>query len=456
VNLSRLLSSTTFRLTLVYTALSLGSMLLLLGFIYWATAGYMNREVNATIEQEIIGLAEQYRIRGLTGLTSVIEERVVRDTEGAALYLLADSRFQPLIGNLQKWPDGGQKADGWLDFEVPKSHDPARSARPARARVFVLSDDLHLLVGRDIGDLSAATRLVLDALLWGGLLTLALALASGLFMSSRVMQRLETVNETSREIMDGDLARRVPTTGGKDEFEQLAINLNRMFDRIEDLVKTVHQVSDNIAHDLRTPLTRLRTRLEQCRDSDPRQMEAEIDRAIEDAEELLVTFNALLRIARIESGNCAMNLIELNVADLLSDIAELYEPVASDKHQQICLDGEETVTIRADRDLLFQGLVNLVDNAIKYSRAGDKIVLSARSTALGPVIEISDSGPGIPSGRREEVFRRFYRLDASRSTPGSGLGLSLVHAIIDLHGARISLDDNRPGLRVSIAFAAPN
>ncbi|MGD8345950.1 MAG: HAMP domain-containing protein, partial [Lysobacterales bacterium] len=319
MNLSRLLSSTTFRLTLVYTALSLGSMLLLLGFIYWATAGYMNREVNATIDEEIIGLAEQYRLRGLPGLTATIEERVTRDTEGAALYLLADSRFQPLIGNLQRWPDGGRKSGGRLDFEAPQTRGSAGSTRPARARTFVLSEDLHLLVGRDIGDLTAATRLVLDALLWGGLLAGALVLASGLFMSSRVMQRLETVNETSREIMDGDLTRRVPTTGGEDEFEQLAVNLNRMFDRIEALVQTVRQVSDNIAHDLRTPLTRLRTRLEQCRDSDPQQMKIEIDRAIEDAEELLVTFNALLRIARIESGNCAMNLVSLNVADLLRD-----------------------------------------------------------------------------------------------------------------------------------------
>jgi signal transduction histidine kinase len=184
-------------------------------------------------------------------------------------------------------------------------------------------------------------------------------------------------------------------------------------------------------------------------------MKIEIDRAIEDAEELLVTFNALLRIARIESGNCAMNLVSLNVADLLRDIAELYEPVASDKQQEIRLETAKAVTIRGDRDLLFQGLANLVDNAIKYSRPGDQIVLSARQTARGPAIEISDSGPGIPIDRREEVFRPFYRLDASRSTPGSGLGLSLVHAITDLHDARISLDDNHPGLKVSIVFAAP-
>jgi len=452
VNLRRHLASTTFRLALLYSVLSLATMLVLLGFIYWATAGYMDREVNATIDEEILGLAVQYERLGLEGLTATIEERIALDATGAAVYLLADADYQPLVGNLDSWPAVPASASGWIRFQLVGGDNARTSAHPARARTFVLSEDAHLLVGRDVRDLAATRKLIRDALLWGVAVTLVLALGIGLVMSSRVMRRIETINQTSREIMEGDLSRRVPTMGSGDDFDQLAMNLNRMFDRIGALIEAVRQVSDNIAHDLRTPLSRLRTRLEQSRNSDPEHLRGEIDQAIADADELLATFKALLRIARIESGNQPMTFTRLDLADLLRDITELYEPVAAKKGQRLRLQGQGSAPVEGDRDLLFQALANLVDNAMKHTPAGSTITLAATVSPAGPAVRIADSGPGIPPDLRDKVFQRFYRLDSSRSTQGSGLGLSLVRAIVDLHHARIELADNAPGLRVTLIF----
>jgi signal transduction histidine kinase len=452
VTTTRLLRSFTFRLALLYTSLSLGSVVLLLGFIYWATAGYMDRQIDSTIEAEIRGLAEQYQRRGLTGLSGIIAERASRDPNGASVYLLADAAFEPIVGNLSGWPQAPVTDEGWTGFRLRDWGGDRSEEHEARARTFVLRGDLHLLVGRDVRELEATRRLILDALAWGLAITAALALGVGLLMSSRVMRRIEAINQTSREIMEGDLSRRVPTLSSGDDFDRLAANLNRMLERIEQLMAAVHQVSDNIAHDLRTPLTRLRTRLEQARNGDSKQSRDEIDRAIEDAQELLVTFNALLRIARIESGSSPAAFADLDLSRLVQDIAELYEPVAAEKGQTLSMDGDGPVPARGDRDLLFQALANLVDNAIKHTPKGTEIRLSAALRERMAEVRVADTGPGIPADLREKVFQRFYRTDASRSTPGSGLGLSLVRAVADLHGARVELSDNCPGLRVTILF----
>jgi signal transduction histidine kinase len=451
---TRLLRSFTFRLALLYTTLSLGSVVVLLAYIYWGTAGYMDRQIDSTIEAEIRGLAEQYQSRGLTGLSQIIAERVSHDPNGASVYLLADAAFEPIVGNLSGWPQVAVSDSAWTRFKLREWGGDRSDEHEARARIFLLRGDLHLLVGRDVRDLEATRRLILDALAWGLAITAALALGVGLLMSSRVMRRIEAINQTSRDIMEGDLSRRVPTAGSGDDFDRLAANLNRMLERIEELMAAVRQVSDNIAHDLRTPLTRLRTRLEQARSGDQRRAREEIDQAIEDAQELLVTFNALLRIARIESGSSPGAFDGLDLACLVEDIAELYEPVAAEKGQELRVEDLGPVPVRGDRDLLFQALANLVDNAIKHTPKGSKIRLSAAVRGDGAEVQVADTGPGIPAGLREKVFQRFYRTDASRSTPGSGLGLSLVRAVIDLHGARIELADNDPGLRATIVFAS--
>jgi signal transduction histidine kinase len=453
---ANILRSSTFRLAILYMLLLGISVGILMAFIYWSTAGYMDRQTAATIQAEIQGLAEQYRRRGLTGLSSVISERVARDPLGSSVYLLVDDTLNPLAGNLDRWPAGFPDEEGWIAFRLRERGPDRAEEHAARGQVFLLRGGLRLLVGRDVRDLEATRALILDALAWGLAITAALALLGGWLMSAGVVRRLETINQTSREIMAGDLSRRIPLNGSGDDFDQLAASLNRMLERIELLMAGVRQVSDNIAHDLRTPLTRVRNKLELLRaDLDgcenARMLAGE---TIADTEEMLATFNALLRIARIESGGRRAAFTRMDLAALMRDLAELYEPLAAEKGQTLTLDVPEALWIMGDRDLLFQALANLADNAIKYTPPGGSIGISGHCDDRSVTVTVADTGPGIPVEAREQVFDRFVRLDDSRSTPGSGLGLSLVKAVLDLHQASIALGGQPPGLLVTIRFGA--
>jgi signal transduction histidine kinase len=413
----------------------------------------MDRQVALTIEAEIQGLAEQYRRRGLAGLTTLIAERVAKDPVGSSVYLLAGEQFQPIVGNITSWPTAPVSADGWVEFTLREPRPDGADDHRARARVFTLVGDLRLLVGRDVRELEAIRSLILGALGWGLAISLGLSLAGGLTMASRMVRRIEAINEASREIMDGDLARRIPATGAGDDFDRLVGNLNRMLDRITSLMEAVRQVSDNIAHDLRTPLTRLRSRLELARAQqgrDEAEARAGIEQAIEEADSLLATFQALLRIARIEAEQRREGFAPVDLGQLLADVAELYEPVATEKGQRVDLAIVPPTLVEGDRDLLFQAVANLVDNAIKHTPAGTRIVLGLAPAGALVELYVADSGPGIPPDQHERVFDRFHRLESSRSTPGSGLGLSLVRAVARLHAATIRLADNGPGLRVSL------
>jgi signal transduction histidine kinase len=274
-------------------------------------------------------------------------------------------------------------------------------------------------------------------------------------ISRSTASRIEAINQASREIMGGDLSRRVATRGSGDDFDQLADNLNSMLDRILSLMQAIRQVSDDIAHDLRTPLTRLRSRLELARSavSDAEEARVGIEQAIAEADALLATFNALLRIARIEAGQQRFGFSKLDLVPLVGDVVELYEPLASDKGQELASElPQEAVIAFGDRDLLFQGIANLLDNAIKYTPAGGRVGVHLRKSGEGAEVVVWDSGPGIPAALRAKVFERFFRLEQSRSAPGSGLGLSLVGAVVKLHAAQIRLEDGEPGLRVVLSF----
>jgi signal transduction histidine kinase len=273
-------------------------------------------------------------------------------------------------------------------------------------------------------------------------------------MSRTVVRRIETINDTSREIMSGDLSRRIPTRGSNDDFDQLAGNLNNMLERIEALMESVRQVSDNVAHDLKTPLSRLRNRLEEARTQaqEPAQHRATLDAAVADADQLLSTFNAVLRIARIEAKRETATFAAVDLQALVTDVAELYEPLAAGKDQRIVTSDGDPVVINGDRDLLFQALANLVDNAVKYTPARGTVQIRADFDRGAARLLVEDTGPGIPEAFRDRVFQRFFRIDPSRKTPGSGLGLSLVAAVAALHDLVVRLDDARPGLRVTLRF----
>ncbi|MCP5091952.1 MAG: HAMP domain-containing histidine kinase [Gammaproteobacteria bacterium] len=438
----------------MYMVLFAGSVMLLLGFIYWSTVAFMANQTDATIEAEIVGLAEQYRERGLNGLIGTIKERTVRDPDSSSVYLFASPGYKPLAGNLSAWPDVPLTDEGWLSFEF---EDPRAGGRlfHARARPFVLDGGLHLLVGRDTREFKATQRLIVRALLWGTAITLALALAGGITMSRSMLRRIEQINQTSREIMAGDLSRRVPANGTTDDFDQLAGNLNAMLDEIEWLMAGIRQVSDNVAHDLRTPLTRLRGRLEQLRiDLEGHGVPLEqVDRGIADTDQLLATFGALLRIARIEAGGHRPRLEPVDLAALVQDASELYEALAEEKQIGINRRIAGASLVTGDRDLLFQAVTNLTDNAVKYTPDGGEISLEVNQAGNLVTVTVADNGPGIPAEERDKVLQRFYRLEPSRGTPGSGLGLSLVAVVAKIHQATLTFEDNAPGLRATLGFA---
>jgi len=451
MNPTSLLRTSTFRLALIYMVLFAGSVLILLGFIYWSTVAYMAEQTDATIRAEITGLAEQYRQRGLGGLEKTIAERMERDPDGSSVYLIATPSRRPLAGNLSPWPDAVPGPDGWLEFEFRDANAGGRIFQ-ARARAFVLQDGLQLLVGRDTRELRATQQLITRALLWGVAITLALALLGGVVMSRGMMRRIEVINQASRNIMAGDLTQRIPIRGSGDELDQLAANLNRMIDEIERLMDGIRYVSDNIAHDLRTPLTRLRNRLEQLQlDLDDGSPHREpVEQGLADADQLLDTFAALLRIARIEAGGHAANFKSVDLAALAQDAAELYEALAEENQLRFSIQVDDSIALNGDRDLLFQALANLLDNAVKYTPAGGEVSLQLRRSGTAADITVSDTGIGISEAERDKVGQRFYRLESSRSTPGSGLGLSLVKAVARLHHAELLLQDNAPGLKATL------
>ena len=453
---SSLLRSSTFRLALLYMALFGASVLVLLIFIYWSTAATMARQADATIEAEVKGLQERYRLTGLSGLRNSITERISRRPADSSIYLLVDRNFFPLVGNIDQWPGVEVDQEGWLDFRLEGvSKDESLSHR-ARARRFQLRGGFYLLVGRDIHELEETQRLIVRTLGWGLAITLVLALAGGSLMTRSMVRRIETINDTSGEIMSGDLARRIPTDGSGDDFDQLTERLNSMLDRIQASMDDVRRVSDNIAHDLRTPLARLRNKLEQMKNAlaegGPERTLAE--EAVAEADALLATFKSLLRIARVESGERRAGFAQLDMSRLLQDVAELYEPVIEECGHKLSIDIEPSVQVNGDRDLLFQAIANLLDNAAKYTPPSGLIELKLHCKSGQAQIGVTDNGPGIPESLHDTVLQRFFRMEESRTTPGNGLGLSLVAAVAQIHDAELRLQDNGPGLRAILRLPA--
>lgn len=453
---TRLLDTTTFRLALIYLGLFGTSSLALLGYLYVATAGFMDRQTTETIQAEIAGLAEQYRTQGLPRLKQVIELRSAAHPHRASIYLLTEPNGRWVAGNIDRWPDTQPGDDGWLTFPVSVQPDGETSVnRRAMAQSFRLAGRYRLLVGREVEDRLQVQAKIKRALSWGVGLTLLLGLAGGLLMSRGLLRRVDTINRTTEQIMEGDLSQRIALKGARDEFDQLASNLNAMLDQIERLLDSMRRVTDNIAHDLRTPLNRMRSRIEVALLGDPdnETLRPILEQTLDDAETTIGTFNALLAIARAEAGSERAEFEDVSLAKLIGDIADFYQPLAEEKKQTLRIENDMDVHVRANRHLLSQALANLLDNAIKYTPEGGKIDLVLKQ---GPVITIADTGPGIPIDDREDVLERFVRLDKTRSTPGNGLGLSLVNAVAALHGARLTLGDNEPGLLVRLDFGKPS
>ena len=445
--------SIAWRIAIGYAVLFGCSVLALLVFVYVSTQDFMTRQMEAVIEAEVQGLAERYRVAGVRGLRVLVGERISRNPASSSVYLLADPKFRVLAGNLSRWPQAAREADPWVEFELYTTDaGDRREVHRARARHFQLRRGFHLLVGRNLRDFEEMRSAILRNVAWGIAIAGVLAIAIAWRLRRSVTTRIESINRTSRRIMEGELSERIESHGSGDEFDELVTNLNAMLARIETLMDDVRRVSDNVAHDLRTPLGRLRTRLEQLRDAGGDDATAALAQAaLSEADQMLATFNALLRIARIETRQRRHAFERLDLATIGDDVADLYAPVAESRGIAFRHSGI-AAPVDGDADLLFQSLANLLDNAMKYTPDGGTVTLHVTSDDDSVSVVVADSGPGVPPEEREAVLRRFYRLEPARGTPGSGLGLSLVAAVAQLHEAVLTLEDNAPGLVVRLRF----
>ena len=452
---AKIFRTSTFRLAAIYLLVFLLSAGALLGYVFWNTVGLLERQTEETIRSEILGLGEQYRLRGLNGVVDVINRRMA--DESGTLYLLVNADNERLTGNLLAMPSP-EPADGtWVDFPIVKGKGAAQVKHMAHAFHIELSGGYELLVGRDVEELHAFRNVIQNALYWGLALALVLGLGGGYLTSRNFLRRVDAITETSRSIMAGDLSHRMPVSGSGDELDRLSGSLNEMLAQIERLMAGMKEVSSNVAHDLRTPLTRLRARAEAAlRTTSADEHRAALQQTISESDKLLQTFNALLSIARAEAGQAREGLQVIDAADVLRDVAELYEPLVEDAGGSLKLADIPAMQVRADRQLLSQAFSNVIDNAMKYgaTAGGDAVHISIAATVEGgdAIISIADAGAGIGSENRDRVLERFVRLDESRSKPGNGLGLSLVASVMKLHGGNVTLDDAAPGLKAILTL----
>ena len=467
--LGKLFRTTTFKLTLVYLTVFALFAAFLLGYFALNTRRLVTEQITDTVNEEIGNLTEQYQQGGIVRLVTAVDTRARRP--GSYLYLVTSFAGQPLAGNVTSLPPGLLDEPGWVEttyrrideVEQAQQQQSGSSERPghlALARVFQLPGGFRLLVGRDLEERERLYHIVISAGRWSILIVIVLGLAGGFVVSRRVLRRVDAMTETTRTIMHGDLGGRLPVAGSGDELDRLAENLNAMLDRIEALMSGLKEVSDNIAHDLKTPLTRLRNRAEAALRTAHSEVDyrAALEATIDESDGLIRTFNALLMIARAESGQARENMTEFDAADIVRDICELYEPLADEKAIAIKAEAGAPAPVRGNRELISQAVANLVDNAIKYSEpagingAAPEIVLRAAGEGDRILLSVADHGPGIPEADRARVVERFVRLETSRSQPGSGLGLSLAAAVARLHGGELILGDNQPGLKSTIAL----
>jgi signal transduction histidine kinase len=470
----KLIRTTAFRLTLAYLLLFALFAASLLGYFAWNTRRLINEQIMTSVNAEVGEISNIYARRGLLGLERTIGNRALRP--GANLYLVTAPNGQALGGNIESLAPGVMGTTGWSETSYRRLEDQDTADHRALVNVTELSNGFRLLIGRDLEERRRLIRIVAEAAQWSVLVVIALGLGGGIFVARRVLRRIDAMTGTTQRIMAGDLSGRLPVGRSGDELDRLAENLNAMLERIEALMVGLKEVSDNIAHDLKTPLTRLRNRAEEAlaKAGNEAEYRAALERTIEESDGLIRTFNALLMIARAESGQARGNMDDFDAADVAQGIQELYEPLAEDNGLTLHVKTEQA-PLHGNRELISQALANLVENAIKYGQpapalqplsaeatsaeaAASKpkdILIEARRDGDQVLLSVTDRGQGIPEAERDHAVERFVRLEASRTQSGSGLGLSLASAVATLHGGALKLSDARPGLRATLAIPAP-
>lgn len=454
---SRIFKTISFQLTALQSVIFALCFLALLFTTYWTTTAALRTQMQTEIRTQLDAFAEEAKTDGVDTIVQDINEHVNQPSGVTNYYFLSDGAGKKLAGNLNQI----EAVDGWRETDL---------AEPVSASVETNSDEDHqvwaqgihladgsfLMVGQDAFRLLSAQEAIINTFAWSAGLAFILAALAGLAVSRGFLRRIDNINTTSMAIIDGRLKERIPVRGTSDEIDRLSTNLNHLFDSNQALLESLKQVSANIAHDLRTPLSRLRQGLEEARakSGNVKAYEAAVDGAIAESDQLLGTFAALLRIAQIESGSRRAGFKRNNLSAIFDRVADAYRAVAEDNHQTLVTKISPEIYISSDGELILQMLANLVENAIRHTPAGSKITLGLEILASGIQGVISDTGQGIPEDQRTKVFEHFYRIDTARATAGNGLGLALVGAIAKLHGIQIELQDNNSGLRVVLNFPA--
>jgi len=439
------------RYSLIYAAMTAGVMTVLMVLIYgWATS-LLERHLEEVIEQQISVLRDDWAQDGLDSMVKLVDQHDRLQDAESLHFLVQDGQGKVLAGDLPAMTP----VAGWQDIKLLlKSGNSQPLQRAFRGLGTRLDDGTFILAAQDTADIRRTRRLLLLSFFIALIITTVLALLGGLAIGSALLRRVDDINRTARAIMDGDLSRRIPVVDWHDELGELAEGLNRMLARIEELMGNLRHVTSSVAHDLRSPLGRHRQRLETTRMKarSPDDYEIAIDDAVEEINAILKTFDAILRIAQIEAGTPRDRFSQANLSAIVENVVDAFTPVAEDEGKPLGARIAANINVLGDRELLTQMLVNLIENSLRHTQQGTTIEISIKESAGSPRLSVSDTGPGIPAGERDSVFRHFYRLDSSRSTPGNGLGLSFVAAVVKLHDATISLEDNAPGLRVVVVF----
>lgn len=446
-----LIKSTGFRFALLHTFVFVLSVSVIAWVAEVTVTSALQRQARDRIEMETASMIAEYQRHGIAGLRSTIEERSSVTRHRRLQYAVLDAQGQAIIGDHYLSEFASPAAPGVRSVARSRGENATDEMLVATRS---LSNDLRLVVADNLESVEDVEDVVMNGFLVALALAIMLGLGAGVLFTRSLLRRVDSVTRTAEAIIGGDLSHRIALTGSGDDFDRLSATLNAMLDRIADLLENLRQVSNDIAHDLRTPLARLRQGLEDARLRAASQLDYQtaIDRGIEEADALLETFSALLRIAQIEAGAQRSAFRPLDLSDVMRTVADAYAPVIEDSGRSLRVDVPDAFTMKGDRELLVQLFANLVENALRHTPIGTQITLRLRDAPTEKLAEVSDNGPGIPEVERGRVFRRFYRLERSRTSPGNGLGLSLVAAIAQLHQASIDLLDNKPGLKVVIRF----
>jgi signal transduction histidine kinase len=457
--LSNLFKTFTFRLALIYVGLFSLSVIVLFAFIYVFAMNYVEEQIRGTIRTQYAYLLEDYQSNGSSGAEARVRELIASDDDGTGIYLLVNQKGEKLSGNLSALPvaatqeESFEKDGKWVRFRISDALGSAQGIE-VWAIVKPLSKWRTVLIGQTV---QAKTQLELTIVqtFWASLLlTIIMAFFGAMVMTGSVMRRINVINRSAATIMGGHLSVRIPHAASGDEFDELSINLNRMLDRIETLLQSLSEFASNIAHDLRSPLTRIINRMDAglrtiSRD-DPSY--ALLEKNIADLQGLVATFNSILKISELEANTEFRKFEAWDIRQIVDNLVELYEPYASEKKVKLVSAIDHPVMVQGEKNLLTQAFANLIDNAIKFTPEGGHVAVIAEEKDGRMEIVVADDGPGIPEEFRDKVFEKFFRLEQSRNTKGNGLGLSLVAAVARIHSATVRLEDNHPGLQVVISF----